>query len=86
LSAEETNQRKTIATEEREMKAAELREMSDEQLALTLKETTENLFRLKIKAQTEKLEAPSELQKHRRLAARIHTVQRQRQLKQGAAG
>jgi large subunit ribosomal protein L29 len=62
------------------MKAAELREMSDEQLEITLKETTENLFRLKIKAQTEKLEAPSELAKHRRLAARIRTVLRQREL------
>lgn len=67
------------------MKAGELREMSDEQLALTLKETTENLFRLKIKAQTEKLEAPSELKKNRRLAARIRTVQRQRELKAAAA-
>jgi large subunit ribosomal protein L29 len=66
------------------MNAAELREMSDEQLALTLKETTENLFRLKIKAQTEKLEAPSELKKNRRLAARINTVQRQRELKKVA--
>jgi ribosomal protein L29 len=28
------------------MKAAELREMSDEQLQLTLKETEQNLFRL----------------------------------------
>jgi len=60
------------------MKAPELREMSDEQLALTLKETTENLFRLKMKAQTEKLETPSELKKHRRLAARIRTVAHQR--------
>ncbi|MBL9081004.1 MAG: 50S ribosomal protein L29 [Planctomycetales bacterium] len=66
------------------MNASELREMSDEQLALTLKETTENLFRLKIKAQTEKLEAPSELKKNRRLAARINTVQRQRELKKAA--
>lgn len=62
------------------MKATELREMSEEQLNLTLKETTENLFRLKIKAQTEKLEAPSELKKNRRLAARINTVLRQREL------
>lgn len=67
------------------MNAAELREMSDEQLSLTLKEATENLFRLKIKAQTEKLEAPSELMKNRRLAARIRTVQRQRELKAAAA-
>jgi large subunit ribosomal protein L29 len=66
------------------MKASELREMSDEQLSLTLKETTENLFRLKIKAQTEKLEAPTELMKHRKLAARIHTVLRQRELAKAA--
>ena len=65
----------------RTMKAAELHEMSDEQLTLTLKETTETLFRLKIKAQPEKLEAPSELKKNRRTAARIHTVLRQRELK-----
>ncbi|MGC3969579.1 MAG: 50S ribosomal protein L29 [Pirellulales bacterium] len=67
------------------MNASELREMSDEQLGLTLKETTENLFRLKIKAQTEKLEAPSELKKNRRLAARIQTVRRQRELKKAQA-
>ena len=60
--------------------AAELREMSDEQLAEMLKETTESLFRLRLQAQTERLDAPSELRKHRRLVARIRTVQRQRQL------
>ena len=61
------------------MKAAELREMSDEQLSLNLKETSENLFRLRIQAQTERLDAPSELLRHRRLVARIKTVQRERQ-------
>ena len=40
---------------------AELREMSDEQLALTLKDTCEGFFRLRIQAQTERLDAPSEL-------------------------
>ena len=55
-------------------KVAELRQMSDEQLQLTLKETTENLFRLRIRAQTERLDAPSELRKHRRLIARIKTI------------
>jgi large subunit ribosomal protein L29 len=59
-------------------KAAELRDMSSEQLGLLLKETTESLFRLKLQAQTERLDAPSELRKHRRLVARIKTVQRQR--------
>jgi large subunit ribosomal protein L29 len=60
--------------------ADELREMSDEQLGLTLKETRENLFRLRIQAQTERLNAPSELKKSRRLIARINTIQRQREL------
>ena len=40
--------------------------MSDEQLGLTLKEAAENLFRLRIQAQTERLDAPSELRKQRR--------------------
>jgi large subunit ribosomal protein L29 len=62
------------------MKAAEIREMSDEQLQLTLAETNENLFRLRMQAQTERLDAPSELRRHRRMIARIKTVQREREL------
>ncbi len=61
------------------MKVKELREMSQEQLAVLLKETIERLFRLKLQAQTERLDAPSELRKHRRLIAQIKTVQRERQ-------
>ncbi|MBC7792441.1 MAG: 50S ribosomal protein L29 [Clostridia bacterium] len=60
------------------MKTNELRDMSDEQLVLTLKETEQNLFRLRMQAQTERLDAPSELRRHRRLVARIKTVQTQR--------
>jgi large subunit ribosomal protein L29 len=59
-------------------KASELREMSDEQLALTLKETSGNLFHLRLQAQTERLDAPSELRKQRRMIARIQTIQNQR--------
>jgi large subunit ribosomal protein L29 len=62
------------------MKAVELREMGDEQLELTLKETNENLFRLRIQSQTERLDAPSELRRNKRLIARIKTVLRERQL------
>ena len=62
------------------MKASELREMSSEQLELTLNESAERLFRLRIQSQTERLDAPTELRRHRRLIARIKTVQRQRQL------
>lgn len=60
-------------------KAHELREMSSEQLALTLKDTTSNLFHLRLQAQTERLDAPSELRKQRRVIARIKTIQNERQ-------
>jgi large subunit ribosomal protein L29 len=59
-------------------KASEFREMSDEQLVLTLNETTKNLFHLRLQAQTERLDAPSELRKQRRMIARIKTIQNQR--------
>ena len=62
------------------MNASELRDMSDEQLQLTLNDTRESLFRLRIQAQTERLDAPSELRRNRRLVARIRTVQREREL------
>jgi large subunit ribosomal protein L29 len=66
-------------------KATELREMSDEQLDLTAKEAAERLFKLRIQAQTERLDAPSELRKQRRLIARVRTIQTQRSCAQGAA-
>ncbi len=59
-------------------KAAELREMSDEQLELTCKETAEKLFRLRFQSQSERLDVPSELRKSRRLIARIKTLQTER--------
>ena len=57
---------------------AELREMSDEQLGVTLKEACANLFHLRVQAQTERLDTPSELKKTRRLIARIKTLQNER--------
>jgi large subunit ribosomal protein L29 len=65
-------------------KSVELRDMSDEQLGLTLKEANENLFRLRIKLQTERLDAPSELRRNRRLVARVKTIQTQREKKAAA--
>ncbi|QEG33721.1 50S ribosomal protein L29 [Bythopirellula goksoeyrii] len=59
-------------------KAKELRDMSDEQLELTLNEAVENLFRFRVQAQTDRLDAPSELRKQRRLIARIRTIQTER--------
>jgi large subunit ribosomal protein L29 len=66
-------------------KLTELRDMSDEQLGLTLKEAVDHLFRLRIQAQTERLDAPSELRRNRRLIARIKTLQTQREKKLAAA-
>jgi large subunit ribosomal protein L29 len=59
-------------------KAKELRDMSDEQLELTLKDAAEKLFRAHIQRQTEKLDAPTQLRQLRRLIARIKTIQSQR--------
>ena len=55
-------------------KATELREMSDEQIRLVWKDAAESLFRLRIQSQTEKLAAPSEMRKQRKLIARCQTV------------
>ena len=61
-------------------KPAELRDQSDEQLELLLKETQQNLFRLRLQSETERLEAPSEIIKAKREIARIKTILRQREL------
>jgi len=62
------------------MKPDELRAMSDEQLALQLKDTIKNLFHLRFQSATERLETPSELLKARRDVARIKTIQREREI------
>jgi large subunit ribosomal protein L29 len=61
-------------------KPAELRDQSDEQLELLLKETQQNLFRLRLQSETERLEAPSEIVKAKREVARIKTVLRLREI------
>jgi large subunit ribosomal protein L29 len=69
-------------------KPAELREQSDEQLDLLLRETQTNLFRLRLQSETERLEAPSEIIKAKREIARIKTILRLREIEAGrvAAG
>jgi large subunit ribosomal protein L29 len=61
-------------------KMKEYRGMSDEQLALTLKDTEKHLFQLRFQSATDRLETPSEIQKAKREIARLKTVQRQREL------
>jgi large subunit ribosomal protein L29 len=59
---------------------SELRDMSNEQMAAVLKEACQTLFRLRIQAQTERLDVPSELARNRKLIARIKTIQREREI------
>ena len=60
------------------MKMNELREMSDEQLELTANDAAQQLFRLRVKSQTEKMDTPSENRRNRKLIARIRTLQTER--------
>ncbi len=63
----------------------ELREMSDEQMVAVLNEACQTLFRLRVQAQTERLDVPSELRRQRRLIAQIKTLQTEREKKAAAA-
>jgi len=62
------------------MKNSDLRQMTDEQLDLTLKDVIKNLFHLRFQSATDRLETPSEMLKARKDVARIKTLQRERQL------
>jgi large subunit ribosomal protein L29 len=57
--------------------------MSNEQMEAVLKEACKDLFHLRIKAQTDRLDVPSELKRNRKLVAQIKTIQRQRELAAG---
>lgn len=57
-----------------------LREQSVDQLKSSLSDVQDQLFRLRIQRQTERLEAPSEIIKARREIARLKTILREREL------
>ena len=60
------------------MKPAQIREMSDEHIQLTLNETIKHLFQLRFQSATERLETPSEIRKAKRDIARLKTIQTER--------
>ena len=62
------------------MKPVEYRQMSDEQLELTLRETIKNLFHLRFQSATDRLETPSELRKAKQEVARLKTILQERRL------
>lgn len=67
-------------------KPAELRDQTDEQLELLLKDVQNNLFRLRLQSETERLESPSEIIKAKREIARIKTILRLREIDRADAG
>jgi large subunit ribosomal protein L29 len=65
--------------------AAELRELSDEELLSRLREAKAELFNLRVQAATGQLENHGRLQVIRREIARIYTIMRERELGLSAA-
>ncbi len=66
------------------MKAKEIRNQPDEELAASLKDTRKHLFDLRFQSATDRLETPSEMRKARRDIARILTIQGERARKAAA--
>ena len=60
--------------------AAELRELSDEELVLRVREAKEELFNLRFQAATGQLESHGRLRTVKKDIARIYTVVREREL------
>ncbi|HEY7677152.1 MAG TPA: 50S ribosomal protein L29 [Candidatus Methylomirabilis sp.] len=65
------------------MTAADLRDMSAEELTKKEAELREDLFKLRMRAAVSQIDNPSRIRKLRRDIARIHTVRRQRDLAAG---
>lgn len=67
------------------MPAKELRELGKEELAQKRAELKEEIFHLKLRRATGRLEAPMKLRQNRRELARVETILRERELR-GAEG
>ncbi|GIJ26238.1 50S ribosomal protein L29 [Micromonospora qiuiae] len=67
------------------VKAAELRELSQEELVTKLREAKAELFNLRVQAATGQLDNNRRLQVIRREIARIYTIMRERELGLSAA-
>ena len=66
-------------------KAAEMRELSEEELVTRLREAKAELFNLRVQAATGQLDNNRRLQVIRREIARIYTIMRERELGLSAA-
>ena len=64
------------------MKISEIRELSNEEINVKLKESKEELFNLRFQQATGNLEKPSRIRDLRHTVARLKTVLRERELKE----
>ena len=56
------------------MKAAEVRNLGDDELGARERELTDQLFRMRIQKSMGQLEAPGKIRNVRRELARVHTI------------
>jgi large subunit ribosomal protein L29 len=62
------------------MDVAEIRDLTDDEIAARIAEVQEELFRLRFRTATQQLENPALIQRLRRDVARMKTVLREREL------
>lgn len=65
------------------MKADEIRDLTDEEIHERISETREEMFRLRFRSATQQLENPMLIRSLRRDLARMNTILRERELKNG---
>lgn len=67
------------------MKPSELRDLTDEELAVKLNDARTELFNLRFRLATGQLNNPVGIREIRRRIARIHTIMRERELEEKGA-
>ena len=65
------------------MNAADIRDLSDDEIHTQIANAKEELFRLRFRGATQELESPALLKSLRRDIARMKTILRQRELSNG---
>jgi large subunit ribosomal protein L29 len=66
------------------MKPKEIRDLSQEELAVKLRNLKEELFRLRFQLATAQMENPMRVRQVRKDIARVHTILHERELKRDA--
>ena len=62
------------------MNAAEIRDLTDDEIKTRISDAQEELFRLRFRSATQQIENPSLIQSLRRDVARMRTILRQREM------